>query len=184
MWARLHSSQARKPVSWSRPKSATAALAADRGERCRNRDSGTAATVLPAGACDQRRRHTRPAAWRPARRRAAACRRPMTRGGVADDEDIGMAGHRQIGADLTRPARSVSAPSHCAARRGHDAGRPDDGARPDAPSPSGTPSASQCRHRRAEPHLDAELAPATRCAASDSDARERRAAGAARPRPE
>ena len=85
MWTKSQASQAMQPESWTRPIWATAAAAADRGQRAlvavveRQR-----AARRRRRASDVARRRAGPAASRPARRRARRCRPASTMRQVAD----------------------------------------------------------------------------------------------------
>ena len=125
----------------------------------RSRDSGTAATSCRRRAPSASRADDIAlAASRPARRRAAACRRSSSASATSPITKIsGCPGTDRSGPTFTRPARSLSTPSHSAAG---------DAFTPAAQmmvrvsmrsAPIETPPQSHIRDAGAEPDLHAEL---------------------------
>ena len=92
----------------------------------------------------------------------------VARGGVADHEHLGMAGHRKVGADLHAAGAVGLGAEPAARRRRHHAGGPDDRARRDAIAAEADAVATRnpSPPRRAAPRRRA--APASAAPSSDS----------------
>ena len=77
--------------------------------------------------------------------------------GIADDEDVGMAGDGEFRTDLDAPGLVGVDAEPRTRRRRHNPGRPDDGARLDPLGAEGCAAAIAIGDRRPQPHLDAQL---------------------------
>ena len=112
MWMPSQSSQAgsRSGGRTVRASGCSSRRTAGRSRRRRlGRDSGTARRARRTGGVRSRPPRSRRPGCRPGRRPGRADRLPRLHRRVADHEDLRVAGDRQVRADQTRPARSVSA---------------------------------------------------------------------------